>query len=531
MDDIEEFEDISPFPSVSPQESYEPSPKLALGGNSHAIIHKLSCRHQPPKSYTSLTKEHKTTDWYSILSVDRNVSQKELKAAYHRKCLETHPDKDTTREDEAFKKIKKAYDFISQPNSRRAFDSIMEFDDSFPTAKCYETSEQFFDDFGPVFQRNAYWCVKSPPLLGGATTSDDEVDDFYDFWFSFRSWRDFSHVVDPVEFEGDEEDRETRRRVQRENDRQHEKLRRQELKRVSSIVEKAFKLDPRVRSRAQRHKEKREMEAKERSELRKLEQEKLREAMENAEIERKTVQEKRAAQEKADRENRTRMVAHILEITKGMNLISESTIASPRTIPRKNFDLLSKSTLNLEKLLSQVQGIQNDPKHGDARSQIRDVLQETFSQLSSHKNGDRDLNGQVSTPWSESELLTLQKAVAKYPRGTIDRWEQMAAYVGKNRTSKEVREKVTEIEHSWGSFKAAVETAQSTDLRSTSKPDVVSESADTWTSLHQKQFEDALRSLKDYTGKDKWDLIASKVNGKSRASCIARYKQLARMRA
>ncbi len=48
--------------------------------------------------------------------------------------------------------------------------------------------------FGPAFRRNTRWSVATPvPEVGEDETPWEEVDKFYDFWFSFKSWREFPH--------------------------------------------------------------------------------------------------------------------------------------------------------------------------------------------------------------------------------------------------------------------------------------------------------------------------------------------------
>lgn len=48
--------------------------------------------------------------------------------------------------------------------------------------------------FGPAFRRNSRWSVQTPvPEVGEEDTPFATVDKFYDFWFSFRSWREFPH--------------------------------------------------------------------------------------------------------------------------------------------------------------------------------------------------------------------------------------------------------------------------------------------------------------------------------------------------
>lgn len=48
--------------------------------------------------------------------------------------------------------------------------------------------------FGPAFRRNARWSIDSKvPDIGDGGAAWEEVDKFYRFWFSFRSWREFPH--------------------------------------------------------------------------------------------------------------------------------------------------------------------------------------------------------------------------------------------------------------------------------------------------------------------------------------------------
>lgn len=65
------------------------------------------------------------------------------------------------------------------------------FDDSLPSTS---TPNQFYKTFGPAFQRNARWSSLSPvPILGDEKTPIAQVEKFYDFWYQFKSWREFPH--------------------------------------------------------------------------------------------------------------------------------------------------------------------------------------------------------------------------------------------------------------------------------------------------------------------------------------------------
>ena len=49
--------------------------------------------------------------------------------------------------------------------------------------------------FAPAFRRNARWSVDPKvPDVGGPEAPWEEVSAFYDFWFGFKSWREFPHA-------------------------------------------------------------------------------------------------------------------------------------------------------------------------------------------------------------------------------------------------------------------------------------------------------------------------------------------------
>eukprot|EP00889_Picochlorum_renovo_P004321 jgi/Picre1/31351/NNA_006704.t1 len=208
-------------------------------------------------------KKSKKADLYALLGLQHErwmATESQIRSAYRKAALEHHPDKKRAKSagdlkalqenEENFKAIQDAYETLSDPAKRREFDSLDPFDDSLPNESQAVDPDDFFKHFGAAFKRNSKWSVKKPvPDLGDMETKDADVDAFYSFWFSFKSWREFPHP--------DEEDveaaecREERRWIERHNAKLREKGRKDEIRRINEFVDLANRVDPRLVRRRQ----------------------------------------------------------------------------------------------------------------------------------------------------------------------------------------------------------------------------------------------------------------------------------------
>lgn len=95
-------------------------------------------------------------DFYKLLNVEKNASEAEIKASYRKMAMKFHPDrnKDNPEEAEAkFKQIKEAYEILSDPKKRAAYDQFGHagVDPSMGGGRGGFGAESFSDVFGDVF--------------------------------------------------------------------------------------------------------------------------------------------------------------------------------------------------------------------------------------------------------------------------------------------------------------------------------------------------------------------------------------------
>lgn len=124
-----------------------------------------------------------------------------------------HPDRANSKyalDNSQFVFITKAYEQLIDPIKRLSYDSVDgKIDDTVPSTKF---KGDFYQVFGAAFIRNARYFVKflfeifswssvfPVPLLGDETTTAKHAKEFYAFWKSFLSSREYSMLDEqPIE--------------------------------------------------------------------------------------------------------------------------------------------------------------------------------------------------------------------------------------------------------------------------------------------------------------------------------------------
>jgi len=83
------------------------------------------------------------------------------------------------------------------------------------------------------------------PKLGNDKSSREDVENFYNFWYNFDSWRTFEYQDEDVP--DDNENRDQKRHVERKNANARKKKKTEDTVRLRALVDQALDLDERIK--------------------------------------------------------------------------------------------------------------------------------------------------------------------------------------------------------------------------------------------------------------------------------------------
>ncbi|KAI3965768.1 hypothetical protein MKX01_010725 [Papaver californicum] len=427
-------------------------------------------------------------DHYALLGLGHLrflATEDQIKKSYRETALKHHPDKQASlllgelteaakeaKKDDIenhFKAIQVAYEVLMDPVKRRVFDSTDEFDDEVP-ADC--SPQNFFKVFGPAFMRNGRWSVIQPvPSLGEENSPLKEVDSFYDFWYGFKSWREFPHS-DEYDLE-EAETRDDKRWMERQNSKLREKARKEEHARVRSLVDNAYKKDPRIARRKEEEKAEKQKKKEAKYLAKKLQEEEAARVVEEERL-RKEEEDRQAAlaasnqkkikekEKKLLRKERARLrtVSALVVSERGYKVTEDDVESLCMSFDIDQLRSLCSELEQLEacdraRLLKDALGRSNeeciDIKKVEMKNQQSNGYHETDIKKVEMKNqlpNGASAQVKVESPlqgsekkeksWSKEEVELLRKGIQKFPKGTSRRWEVISEYIGTGRSVDEI---------------------------------------------------------------------------------------------
>ncbi|KAK3330692.1 DnaJ domain-containing protein [Apodospora peruviana] len=198
-------------------------------------------------------KDWKTQDHYKVLGLSKyrwKATEEQIKRAHRKKVLKHHPDKKAaagrTEDDQFFKCIQKATEVLLDPVKRRQFDSVDEEADVEPPTKKQLQKGNFYKLWGSVFKSEGRFSKNHPvPTFGDDKSTKEDVENFYNFWYNFDSWRTFEYLDEDVP--DDNENRDQKRHVERKNANARKKKKAEDNARLRKMLDDCSAGDERIK--------------------------------------------------------------------------------------------------------------------------------------------------------------------------------------------------------------------------------------------------------------------------------------------
>lgn len=399
-------------------------------------------------------KEWKDQDHYAVLGLGKlryEASEDDVRRAYRRMVLLHHPDKrkakgeEVIQDDDYFTCITKAYEILGTSKPRRSFDSVdPEFDDSLPSQN--DIDNDYFGVFNKYFTLNGRWSEKPHvPSFGQVDAKREEVERFYNFWYDFKSWREFSYLDEEDKEKG--QDRDERRWIEKENRAARIKRKKEEMSRIRSLVDLAYNNDKRIQRFKQEEKDRKA--AAKRAKMDAAQAQK-------AEADR-AIREAALAKEKAEKAEQKRIEQIRIEREQQKKLLKKERktlrdkVKDCKYYAKNDKDQL-KHMEGTEKIcetfnLAELQAL-NKAMESKGRESFVAALQTAEQKIAAeleeiNQTQAKKLASSAATPkgvkevkknelWSNENVQLLIKAVNLFPAGTAQRWDVIATFINQH---------------------------------------------------------------------------------------------------
>ncbi|MGC8734480.1 MAG: DnaJ domain-containing protein [bacterium] len=149
-------------------------------------------------------------DYYEILGVSKNATEKELKEAYRKLVRKYHPDLNPNNREEAekiFREINEAYEVLSDPEKRKLYDKYGHNWKNFSQFKDYENIYQQYQQGGQNYYKRSKAAQDLEEILYeifGKSRESSPFEFFFDISDVFNktssSSRSYKYYSNPFEF-------------------------------------------------------------------------------------------------------------------------------------------------------------------------------------------------------------------------------------------------------------------------------------------------------------------------------------------
>lgn len=137
---------------------------------------------------------------------------------------------------------------LLDPVKRRQFDSVDEAADVEPPTKkqLQKGGADYYKLWSKVFKAEGRFSKVQPvPQFGDANSSKEAVEEFYNFWYNFDSWRTFEYLDEDVP--DDNENRDQKRHMERKNANARKKKKAEDNARLRKLVDDCMAGDERIK--------------------------------------------------------------------------------------------------------------------------------------------------------------------------------------------------------------------------------------------------------------------------------------------
>lgn len=382
-----------------------------------------------------------------LLTFRFEATEDDLKRAYRKIVLNHHPDKrkakgeDVKQDDDYFTCITRAYEILGNPQKRRSYDSIdPEFDDNLPSQTSID--KDFYGTFKEAFHLNSRWSEKKYVApLGGDESTRDQVDKFYNFWYNFESWREYSYLDEEDKEKG--QDRDERRWIEKQNKVIRAKRKKEEMSRIRSLVDLAYNNDPRIVRFKQEDKDKKNAAKRAKQDAfqaQKAEQDRILKEVQMAKQKADEAEQKRIEGIRIEREQMKKALKKekktFRDLAKGANYFVENNADSGEEKVR-NMEGVEKicEMLKLVELQDLNQKIKDGgrPMFQVTLKEIEDKIEEERKQMYESKSQSSSTAAvrtvDKNMMWNPENMQLLIKAVNLFPAGTSQRWDVIANFM------------------------------------------------------------------------------------------------------